>query len=264
MLALTPAYVFVLQRADLSQQLSISRAEACQMAVEDSSSSAWNAELSSQLRRRIRQAWGRSTPIQRLMDPKGVAAARALAYAPSQEFCRHVPFVAGPESQFESERSVTHAAENMLAMERARRKECCKHHLSSVYADALRARRDYYRVATAAKKQENTVLGLSNTRDVCSSSQDKASLQEGHILPIKGRAGPAERDGAERELTVDMLSHLGPMKDLTELDLCVEGLTSAPLLRVCTSLKSLSLNVNRLSSPAGLVESTSLVRLGLR
>lgn len=65
-------------------------------------------------------------------------------------------------------------------------------------------------------------------------------------------------------LTSDMISHLGPLPDITGLELCVEGLTSASLLRACTSLKSLSLNVNRFSSPGDLVANTALVRLELR
>ncbi|CAN0097012.1 unnamed protein product, partial [Scytosiphon promiscuus] len=233
-------------------QLSLSRAETYLMVVEDHSSSAWNTEDRCQLRRRIRQAWAKSTPIQRAMDPEGTAAARALAYTSSPNPHRQISFVAGPKSTTE------------LAVERARRRENCKHHLRSVYAGARQARRDFYRAAATSKTLENTKVGPTNTDDACSGSQDEAALQRGQISPVEGRAGPAERDGAERELAMDMLLHLGPMKDLTELDLSVEGLTSASLLRACTSLKSLSLNVNRLSSPAGLVESTSLVRLGLR
>eukprot|EP00752_Nemacystus_decipiens_P011290 g10033.t1 len=124
--------------------LASSRAEGSRMVQEDRTSSAWNAEYRRLQEARLRQAWARSTPVQRAMDPGGVAAAQALVCSPPT---------------------------------------------------------------------------VSNRR---------------------------------------------PLQDLTALELCVEGLTSAPLLKACTSLKSLSLNVNRLSSPAGLVVSSSLVRLGLR
>eukprot|EP00903_Cladosiphon_okamuranus_P007028 g6834.t1 len=152
-------------------ELAFSRAEESRMAVEDRSSSVWNAEYRRLQEARYRKAWARSTPIQRAMDPEGMAAVHSLGGVP---------------------------------------------------------------------------------------------LREGQASPREERGSPVERDGEECELTVDMLSHLGPLQDLTALELCVEGLTSAPLLKACTSLKSLSLNVNRLSSPSGLVVSTSLVRLGLR
>lgn len=261
--AFTPARIFVFELVCPSHQLSLSRAEACEMAVEDCASSAWNAERRSQLRRRVRQAWVRSTPVQRAMDPGGIAAARALLRASSPESQRNASFAVYPESA-ESERSATNDSKKMLATEQTRRRECCKHHLPAVYAGASRLRKNYNRAATTTKTLGITFVGLSDSHDSCITSREEASLQGERTLPVKERLGPAERDGAERELAMDMLSHLGPLQDLTELDLCVEGLTSASLLRACTSLKSLSLNVNRLSSPAGLVQSTSLVRLGLR
>lgn len=221
------------------------------MAAKDSASATWNAELRRQREACLREAWAKSTPIQRAMDPRGVAAARALVCADG------VRAPSKPElSELLDERT-------MLMMEQARRREYCKSHLDRISACALRVRKD--RQATAhTKGLGRTLSGHGNKSCARGGSQGEASFKEDPVSPRKDRAGPAERDGAECKLTSDMLSHLGPLEDLTALELCVEGLTSASLVQACTSLKSLSLNVNRLSSPSGLVVSTSLVSLGLR
>ncbi|CAM9322982.1 unnamed protein product [Ectocarpus sp. 6 AP-2014] len=233
------------------QELASSRAEGYRMAAEDSASATWNAEFRRQREACLREAWARSTPIQRAVDPRGVAAARALVCADG------VRTPSKPEpSELLDERTI-------LVMEQARRREYCKSHLDRISASALRVRKD--RQAAAHTKGLGRTLSVhGNKSGARGGSQGEMSFEEDLVSPKNDRAGPAERDGAECKLTSDMLSHLGPLEDLTALELCVEGLTSASLLQACTSLKSLSLNVNRLSSPSGLVVSTSLVRLGLR
>lgn len=238
------------------------------MAVEDRSSSAWNAEYRRLQEARLRRAWARSTPIQRAMDPEGVAAAQALVGSSPTVSNRRDSPVAGTGAETELRPSLSSDGKRPLMLERARRRECCKNHLERISSYALRVRSG---LQPAAKGLDKTLQGYGKTlqgygrnRDAGGAFREGAPLRGGQVSPREERGRPVERDGEECELTVDMLSHLGPLQDLTALELCVEGLTSAPLLKACTSLKSLSLNVNRLSSPAGLVVSTSLVRLGLR
>lgn len=244
------------------RELALSRAEGCRMAVEDSASSAWNETYRRQGERCFRQARARSTPIQRAMDPTGVAAARALVCSSPDGSSPYGSLATGTETvapTSESKSSVNFDGKSLI-LERVRRRESCKIHLDSVFARVLqvRSRRQ------AETKKLAKALDDSGKFDALANSLGGTTLRKDQVSPREGRGGPAERDGAECELTMDMLSHLGPLQDLTALDLCVEGLTSASLLHECTSLKSLSLNVNRLSSPIGLVVSTSLVRLGLR
>lgn len=231
------------------------------MSIEDRSSSVWNAEYRRLQEDRLRQAWARSTPIQRAMDPGGVAAAQALVFLFHTVSNRRASLVAGTGAWTKLKSSFPFNGKMSLVLERARRRECCKSLLESISSCALRVRS---RQQAAAKGLEKTLQGYGRNRDTRGVSQGDAPLRVGQVSPREERGRPVERDGEECELTADMLSHLGPLQDLTALELCVEGLTSAPLLKACTSLKSLSLNVNRLSSPAGLVVSTSLVRLGLR
>lgn len=231
------------------------------MAVEDRSSAAWNAEYRRLQEARLRQAWARSTPIQRAMDPKGVAAAQALVCSSPTVPNRRDSLVAGTGAGTELKPSLLSDWKRLLTLERARRRECCKSHLERISACALRVRS---RQQAAAKGLDKTLQGYGRIGNPRGASRAGVPLREGRVSPREDRGRPVERDGEECELTVDMLSHLGPLQGLTALELCVEGLTSATLLRACTSLKSLSLNVNRLSSAAGLVVSTSLVRLGLR
>lgn len=231
------------------------------MAVEDHSSSAWNAEYRRLQESRLRQAWARSTPIQRAMDPGGKSAARALVCSSPTVSNRRDSQKTETRAGTKLKSSSPFDGERTLTLERARRRECCKSHVEKISSYALQVRSSQQ---TAAKGLHKMLKGSGGNRDARSGSQRGAPLREWQVSPREERGRQVERDGEECELTVDMLSHLGPLQDLTALELCVEGLTSAPLLKACTSLKSLSLNVNRLSSPAGLVVSTSLVRLGLR
>lgn len=229
------------------------------MAVEDRCSLAWNAEYRCLQEVRLRRAWARSTPIQRAMDPRGVAAAQALVCPPPVVPNRCDSLVA--EAGAELKPSLPFDEGKPLILERARRRECCKSHLEIISSSALQVQSGQQ---AAAKGLEKTLQGYGRNLDASDVPRGGVPLRKSQVSPREERGRPVERDGAECELTADMLSHLGPLRDLTALELCVEGLTSAPLLKACTSLKSLSLNVNRLSSPAGLVVSTSLVRLGLR
>lgn len=231
------------------------------MAVEDRTCSAWNAEHHREQKVLRLQTRARSTPIQRAMDPRGVAAARSLTCAIPH---RSGSFAFGKSVRTRSEPRVEFGGSGELTKERTRRRECYTGLLDRISARSLNSLTTF-KTATASK-HPGKVSGDSSRRG---GNYDRprggaATAENNHVSPREGRAGPTERDGAECDLTADMLSHLGPLKDLAELELCVEGLTSASLLRECTSLKSLSLNVNRLSSPAGLVASTTLVRLGLR
>lgn len=229
------------------------------MAIEDSASTVWNAECRRQKERLFRRARARSTPIQRAMDATGVAAARALVCSSPAGSSPRGSLVTGAAARMELKPSATLNG-RMLTLERVRRRESCKIHLDTISARALQVRS---RRQAETKGLGKTISG-SGTFDALANSLGGTHRREEKSFPREERVGPAERDGAECELTMDMLSHLGPLRDLNALDLCVEGLTSASLLQACTSLKSLSLNVNRLSSPAGLVVSSSLVRLGLR
>lgn len=232
------------------------------MAVEDRSSSAWNVENRRRQEVRLRQAYARSTPIQRAMDRRGIAEAQSLVCSSSPTMSnRRDSLMAGAESGTELKPSSFFDGRKPLMLEQAIRRECCKSHLERISSRALQVRS---RKQAVAKELDKTLQSCGRNWNPSGVSRGGAPLREGHASPREDRGRPVERDGAECELTEDMLSHLGPLHDLTALELCVEGLTSAPLLQACTSLKSLSLNVNRLSSAAGLVVSTSLVRLGLR
>ena len=231
------------------------------MAVEDRVSSAWNVECHRFENILLRQAWARSTPAQRAMHPRGVAAAQSLVCPCPTRSSRQGFVAAETRTGVELKKPSTIVDwRKTLMLERSRRRNCCKGHLERVSSSALRAR--CKRQAPLPIKGLDTVLaGYGRESDFRGgTSQAKAPSREGQVSTREDRGRP----GGGVELTMDMLSHLGPMEDLTALELCVEGLTSASLLQACTSLKSLSLNVNRLSSPAGLAVSTSLVRLGLR
>ncbi len=233
------------------------------MVVEDSTSSAWNVEYRHREKIRLHQAWARSTPVQRAMDPKGIAAAQALVRSCPTGSSRQSCTVAGAGTEAEWQLSAIANWRRTLMLERARRRNYCKGHLARVSSNALRVqcRRQ---ASLPVKGLDMQLAGYGRDGNIRGVSKVGApSGGDGQASP-RGEGGPAERDGAECELTMDMLSHLGPLKDLQALELCVEGLTSVSLLQACTSLKLLSLNVNRLSSPAGLAVSTSLVRLGLR
>lgn len=251
------------------------------MAVEDRECLAWNAEHRLKQEQLRVQTRARSTPIQRAMDPKGIAAARSLTCGPLPPSVRDHPGLGlgvenGVRARSEGPAGFEqHSRE--LVQERARRRECYKHRLNRISARSLDASNT---TESSSKKNEGSAASSTclGNHSIDSTSRDNGGADRhprgdsatgrnggnGHNSSLEGRVRPAERDWEECDLTADMLSHLGPLQDLAELELCVEGLTSASLLRECTSLKSLSLNVNRLSSPAGLVASTSLVRLGLR
>lgn len=149
-----------------------------------------------------------------------------------------------------------------LTLERARRRECYRPRLDDLLEKVLVRRR----MTPPTSPLKELVKGQSIKGGIAGHGDGRGvrPLMEGRSLSTTERVTPAERDGAECDLTADMLYQLGPLKDLTGLELCVEGLTSASLLRACTSLKSLSLNVNRLTSPPDLAGGSQLVRLGLR
>lgn len=244
------------------RQLAVSRAEGCRMEAEDGECSVWNARCRREQELHRLRALAMSTPIQRAMDPRGVAAAQRLTRpCPSwsdQPGVLAVEIGAGPQPQ----PSVQLESSSQLEQERARRRECYRGRLDGITAKSLGVQR--LREGTVLAKGKGAIQPNDSNRDARDGRQGGLWGGESRLPPRMGEAGPAERDGEQCDLTVDMLSHLGPLQDLTGLELCVEGLTSASLLQACTSLKSLSLNVNRLSSPAGLAVSTTLVRLGLR
>lgn len=236
------------------------------MVAEDRACSAWNAEHRREQNILRSQARARSTPIQRVMDPKGVAAVRSLMCTLPFPLDRPGLLEVGKGVRAKSEPQVGFGGSGGLELmqERARRRECYKGRLNRISARSLTSSNNS-EAATPSKHVSKLSVdsrGRGGAHDRLHGGP--ATGRNGHVSPREGRGRPAERDGAECDLTVDMLSHLGPLQHLAELELCVEGLTSASLLRECTSLKSLSLNVNRLPSPAGLVASTTLVRLGLR
>lgn len=231
------------------------------MASEDAVALAWNIQHRRELKVFQRQHQARTTPIQRAMDPKAVAAAKKIVYVPAASHGRRVAAI---ETSLTEHTDHPNSLEykQLLMLERTRRRELYRGHLDSILAQSLLVRSRRH-AATGCNglggKPENGIKG--NPRG---GAEGNRLVRATVSSPGRERARLAERDGAECELTEDMLSHLGPLKDLAELELCVEGLTSASLLRACTSLKSLSLSVNRLSSSADLVASITLVRLGLR
>lgn len=193
-----------------------------------------------------------STPTQRAMGREGIAAARDLLLTGS---ALRVPTGADPDdgeigTTADPRELRDEAGSTSMRLERDRRRASCRVHMEHVLRAALRAQRDA-RVPGSSKATKPERLG---------GGCEGRRRGRGHQQPERPRHGGA--DG--QSLTADMLSHLGPLPELTELDLCVEGLSSAPLLRACTSLKSLGLNVNRFLSPTDLTASTALVRLGLR
>ena len=80
-----------------------------------------------------------------------------------------------------------------------------------------------------------------------------------HPLPRRPRAGPdgpALDDAALRLALADAAPHTA-----TGLEFNVEGITSAPALRACKRIRTLSLNVNRLPHTDDLAGLTSLTDL---
>lgn len=249
-------------RSASRRKLAAARAEGCRMAVEDFTSMAWNSKCRRERELFRRWSRARSTPIQRAMNPQGVAAAKIMTNAPPKwsDQCRIkvVQTSIGAESDTLTELDDS----GVLILEQARRRESYTEYLDSISARSLEAQMTLKTITSV--KDMHKWLEYGGNCNAHDENQRTKSRMVDQGPPQVDRSGPPERDGAECNLSVDMLSHLGPLQDLMGLELCVEGLTSASLLRECTSLKSLSLNVNRLTSPAGLGISTALLRLGLR
>lgn len=238
-----------------------SRAEGVGMAAEDTASSAWNSDHRTGKAGSRRGTRGRSTPLQRAMDSKGVAAARKVLFASP----RSTTFGLANKAPNTSAVGLAGCDElggfngnRRLLVERERRGAQYRKRLEVVLQQAVKVRRDGRATVDFSKKVEK------NQSCPC-------MVRKGETATVSSPCSNNERHGAGPggecggcSLTAEMLSHLGPSPGITELELCVEGLTSASLLRACTSLKSLSLNVNRFSSPADLVVGTKLVRLSLR
>lgn len=207
----------------------------------------------------LRRARALSTPLQRAMDPKRLTAARQLL-----SWCPRSKMPIDSEGTSSTPTEETAACDEFgrskhLIVERYGRRVKYRDQLLELIRKVVQVRR-------TKSTTFNCAIGLTKRSDI----------------PFEWRGGYTERNGQvcskrEREtvpldrgiedacsLAPDMISHLGPLPDITGLELCVEGLTSASWLQACTSLKSLSLNVNRLSSPADLVANTALVRLELR
>lgn len=232
------------------------------MAVEDSMCLAWNTEYRRELDAFDRQTRARSTPIQRAMDPRGVAAAQELTCASRGRSNQPGVIEVQPGAWTAAEQSTSFGCGRKVTLERARRREAFRGHLDSIYAHAAKVGNVHEASTLAVGLGKKSECG--DLRAASGGTHKGAFARESQATPGTDRVGPARRDEAECDLTMDMLSHLGPLQDLTGLELCVEGLTSTSLLQACTSLKSLSLNVNRLSSPADLDECTTIARLGLR
>lgn len=238
------------------EQLKKVRAEGVTMVAEDAASSAWNFQDRRErntLRRRTR---ARSTPLQRAMDPAGVKAMHGLLL---------VPPVGTRSNRLDSLSRIRPATGELdeesgsskrLKLEHARRKENYKVLLERALKTPLQVCTNAPPSAKLVEPEKRTSHGSNKQGE-----QTAAESRE-HVQYDSETSAKSNVDGSC--LTPEMLSHLGPLPDVTELDLCVEGLASASLLRTCTSLKSLSLNVNRFSSPKDLQSSTTLVRLGLR
>lgn len=232
------------------------------MMAEDAVCIAWNHEHRRHQEVSNRRAQARSTPIQRGMDSRGVAATCRLLWAPPATRGRDGETRVKAPGGMEPRRQEEQDSRRALMLEQARRRECYRPRLDELLEKALVHRR----LATPTSQLRGLGKGQSIKGETggCGDTRESSLGMESRPSPTAERVTPAERDGAECDLTADMLSQLGPLKDLTGLELCVEGLTSASLLRACTSLKSLSLNVNRLTSPPDLVGGSKLVRLGLR
>lgn len=232
------------------------------MVNEDDLSMTWNIRYRGEQETRRRIAQAKSTPIQRAMDPRGVIIARRLVtnmlpcsghraagIGQNQETQAFAP-----PDYLESSR--------LLVLDRTRRRELYRSHL-----DSILTKNQEFQSGHDSKTLTNPFRGNVNIERLANvSDRDVGDLmgRHSHLSPSKLRSSPAGKDGTDCALTADMLSHLGPLQNITGMELCVEGLTSVSLLRACTSLKSLSLNVNRLASPADLAMCTALVRLGLR
>lgn len=244
-------------------QYTAAKVERARMAAEDAVCLAWNSEHRREKEVIDPRARMRSTPIQRGMDPKGVAAARRLLRVSPALHGRAGDAKVNPAVGMESRRQGEQNDRRFLMLERVRRRECYRTRLDDLLQKALVHRR---RVTTPTRKLKELGSGKSTKGGIDGDDNTRGSrpVVENQLSSTAEKARRAERDGAECDLTVDMLAHLGPLKDLTGLELCVEGLTSAALLHACTSLKSLSLNVNRLTSPPDLVGGSNLIRLGLR
>lgn len=228
------------------------------MRMEDAANSAWNVGWAFKENLAYSNAVARSTPIQRAMSRGTVAVVKAMLFSyPREPRQTEIRTGATPHrSKLEHPTSFSRA--RCVAMERDRRRKCYGEHLQMISEGA----REMWSSSTSFKKSGEVCRPINDQGACCGPHEDTKSY--GYESSQSANRAVPERDGAGCDLTVDMLSHLGPLADLPELELCVEGLTSASLLQACTSLKSLSLNVNRLSSSAHLTASTTLVRLGLR
>lgn len=227
----------------------------------------------------------RSTPIQRAADPAGITAARqfllpaippkwprATIEGTTSPMGSVIPMPVQPRAS---------CSEELMLLERKRRREHCKVHLTNILRKTLDP--SGHSSIGRASKEASGIEKRADTGKEPGWSRQSTAHRSGEVEHLDGANGAAgdgttsHRDGyggkgrvglqssrSATPLTMNMLSHLGALCDLVELDLCVEGISSAPLLRGCTTLKSLSLNVNRFSSPEDLVTSTSLVRLSLR
>lgn len=225
------------------------------MGSEDTASSIWNTRYRREAEAALRRARALSTPVQRAMDPKGLAAARRLLLCCPENTSAgnsgEKTSVPSGEMAGCAELQELDCDRDLIAARYGRRLEYGKR-LKGLLHQLLECRR-------------STSTGFRRSVELFKNNVSGTKRDEG--VEAEGEKKTASSDGDNGEtcsLTPDMLSHLGPLSTIAELELCVEGLTSTSLLRECTSLKSLSLNVNRLSSPADLVENTALVRLELR
>lgn len=228
------------------------------MAREYTASSAWNDKCYGRQDALDGRGYGWATPLRQAMDPEGTLVARKLLLSYSakpQNSQRGLAYtmrstVPGFDASQGSGTSMC------LVSERERRRQSIKSHLVNVLQTAVNAR---YEISTMFLTEGRRPTGAN-----AGTTQQGPSTKYDQVLKSEEQQELTENDGGTSTLKASMISHLGPLGDLAELDLSVEGLSSAPLLRQCTSLKSLALNVNRFSSPAHLVASTGLVRLGLR
>lgn len=233
-----------------------SKAEISLMVNEDDLSLKWNIRYRSEqeVSRHIAQV--KSTPIQRAMDPRGVRIARRLVTNALPCSSHRTAGIRHNQEAQTFARPDYLESSGLLVLDRIRRWELYRSHLDSILKKN--------QVHQSGKDNNETLTkpfrGKVNNERLANDLMGRHS----HLSPSKLRGSPTGKDGTDCALTADMLSHLGPLQNITGMELCVEGLTSVSLLRVCTSLKSLSLNVNRLSSPADLAMCTALVRLGLR
>lgn len=238
-----------------SIQQATSKAEISLMVKEDDLSLTWNMIYRSEQEASRHIAQAKSTPIQRAMDPRGVDIAQRLItnMLPCSGH-RTAGIRHNQEAQTFARPNYLESS-RLLVLDRIRRRELYRSHLDSIL-----------RKSQVHQSREDSEILIKSLRGKVNSEKLASDLmgRYNHLTPSKLRRSPAGKDGTDCALTADMLSHLGPLQNITGMELCVEGLTSVSLLRVCTSLKSLSLNVNRLSSPVDLAMCTALVRLGLR